>query len=526
MSGASGNERMSYWIDTVPADQIMAPRLDVDERADVAVIGGGIAGLTTAYLLAKAGKDVVLLDKAPFAMAETGHTTAHLQIVCDTRLADLVPAFGLDGARKVWDSQMEAVRLIEQIAQDEGIACDLERLDAFLYTDRDDERKLLQEELRLTKRIGYEAEWAEPDDVPFPAKHVLRFPHQGKFHVRKYLRGLAVAARKRGARLYADTEVSEVKEGRKARVETRGGPDVRARHVVHATNVPLWGNELFHVRVEPYRTYVIGARVPKGVFDDALYWDTRDPYHYARVEPAGEGADLVILGGEDHAVGDEEATDLHWGKLYEHLRKATDRFTPVYQWSGEIFETDDDLPYIGRAWGRRKNEWVIAGDSGTGMTNGTIGALMVSERILGRGTPWDELYDSTRPADTDRGALSTVAHKALRDTQRLGRLAWKRSEIDDVAELVPGQGAILKQGLKPVAVARLENGDLRALSAICTHAGCMVKWNHGEGSWDCQCHGSRFSPEGAVLHGPANKALPEVDLNGILERRGEKAHEQ
>lgn len=518
----TGNERLSYWIDTVPADEIQAPKLAEDAEADVAIVGGGIAGLTTAYLMAKAGKRVVLLEKKSLAMAETGHTTAHLQIVVDTRLKDLVPAFGLDGAKKIWDSQLEAVRLIEQIARDERIECELERLDAFLHTDKDDERDLLAEELRLARRIGYEAEWATPEDVPFPAKHAIRFPHQGKFHVRKYLRGLVAAATRHGARIHAGTEVASVKEGETARVETREGHVVKAKHVVHATNTPLWGSELFQARIDPYRTYVVGAYVPRGAFGNALYWDTNDPYHYTRVEAKGD-RDLVILGGEDHTVGEMRNTDEAWGRLWQRLQEATAEFAPAYQWSGEIYETDDDLPFVGRAPGRRENEWVITGDSGTGMTNGTIGALMVSERILGRGTPWDELYDSTRPSGTKRGAIATAGHKLLRDAQRLVRRSVMRSEIDDVAELVPGEGAILKRRLKPIAVARLEDGTLTACSGVCTHAGCTVTWNHGEQSWDCPCHGSRFSPTGDVLHGPANKPLAKADLHDVLEERAESS---
>ncbi|HUR68914.1 MAG TPA: FAD-dependent oxidoreductase [Candidatus Thermoplasmatota archaeon] len=519
----TGNSRsLSYWIDTTASTSF--PPLGADDKADVCVVGGGIAGITAAYLLAKAGTSVIVLDRERVAMAETGHTTAHLQIVLDTRLSDLVPRFGLDGTKLAWDSQLEAVNLIESIAREHRISCELERLPAYLYSPHKKDKKLLKEELRLTRKIGYEAEWASPDEIPFPAEHAIKFPDQGKFHVRKYLLGVVKAAQALGVRFHEGTEVSDVKSGRHVVVETRHGARVKAKWLLCCTNTPIVGRETIHAKVEAYRTYAIGALVPRGVFGEALYWDTLDPYHYTRVERRGE-QDLVIHGGEDHLVGDVEDTESRWAKVYDHLREATTESTLAYRWSGEIMETADDMPYIGRIPGRGKNELMVTGDSGTGMTNGTIGALMLAEHVLGRGTPWDELYDPAR-IEMDMNVAKETLRYNLHAGKRFVKGALMRGEIADIAELQLGEGAIVKQGMRPIAVSRLEDGTLCAVSGVCTHVGCTVAWNHGEQSWDCPCHGSRFTPKGEILHGPARDPLAPVDLEGLLDAREDRVEKQ
>ncbi len=511
-----GNERSpSLWIET--AGTTSHGPVDADQRADVIVVGAGIAGLTSSYLLAKAGKSVVLVDRERVAMSETGHTTAHLQIVVDTRLQDLVDRFGLEGAKKGWDSQLEAVRLIEQIAREERIACGLERLPAYLYSPREEDVDALRREMRLARRIGYAAEWADPREVPFPAKAAVRFPHQGKLHPRQYALGLAKACERLGVRIFEGTEATKVHEGSPVVVETREGHRLTGDWFVSAANTPWHVKIALHTKLHPYRTYAIGARVPRGIFGDALYWDTLDPYHYTRVEREGD-RDLVVLGGEDHELAEEPDTERHWESLLDHLRQAVDDVEPAYRWSGEVMETEDGYPYIGRVPGRPENELVVTGDSGTGITNGTLGGLMVAERILGRGTPWDELYDPARVATGAEAAKGWLA-KNLGDAKELAVRYLKPGEIEGPDELAPGQGGILRRGAQRIALARTLDGALVARSAACTHAGCVVGWNHAEQSWDCPCHGGRFTPGGDILHGPPAAPLKEVDLDEVLSKK-------
>lgn len=508
----TGNQGPSYWTETTPGTAY--PRLEADERADVVVVGGGIVGLLTAYLAAKEGKSVVVVDRERVAMAETGHTTAHLQFVLDTRLKDLVPRFGVEKTKLAWDSQLEAVRLIESIAAEERIACELERLDAFLYSPYKSDGKMLRDEIRYAREIGYEAFEASPEDVPFPAEHAIRFPDQGKFHVRKFLLGVAKAAERRGVRFYEGTEVASIKDGG---AKTREGHTLEAEWMVHATNVPFEPRVLLQTKLYAYRTYVIGARVPRGLIRNALYWDTNDPYHYTRVESGvlGEaGGDLVILGGEDHKVGTETDTERHHGALADYLRTATTDYEVRYRWSGEVIETEDDLPYIGLLPGAGPRDLVATGDSGTGMTNGAIAALMLSERIAGRGTPWDALYDPRRVTGAAKPVLDYVKQRA-HESMEYAKAALRKGDLSSVNDIPLGEGAVVRAGLKPIAVYRGEDGRLVACSATCTHLGCTVRWNKLESSWDCPCHGSRFSPTGEVLHGPAPDPLAPVDVEKV-----------
>ncbi len=507
-----GNERNpSYWIETT--GQTSYPPVSGDEACDVLIVGAGIAGVTCAYFLAKAGKKVVVIDRERMAMSETGHTTAHLQAVDDARLTDLVDRFGKEGAKNVWDGHHEAVRTIEQIAHDERISCDLERLPAFLYSPLFEDMDMLRKEMRLAREIGYAAHWADPQDVPFPCVAAVRFPDQGKFHPRKYLLGLTKSAERLGVKFFEGTEAIEVKGGDEVEVKTREGHSLRAKWLISASNVPWNAPISFHTKLTSYRTYAVGVRVPRGIFGDALYWDTLNPYHYTRVEHEGD-LDLVILGGEDHKLADDEDTDRHWDNLVAHMREVTPDVKLASKWSGEVIETDDNLPLIGRTPGRGENELMISGDSGTGMTHGTLGALMLAEHILGRGTPWDELYDPAR-LTTGLKARTAAAIEGVSNVKALAKQILKPGEIESVDELAPGQGGILRRGLERVAVARQKDGSIRAVSGKCTHAGCTVGWNHGEQSWDCPCHGGRFALDGDVLHGPPVEPLAPVNLDDI-----------
>lgn len=501
-------EHTSYWMAT--SMRTAFPRLEEDVRVDVAVVGGGIVGVTAAYLLAKAGRSVVVLDRGHILEAQTAHSTAHLQIPTDTRLSTLVPRVGLDRAKLAWDGNMEAVRLIESIVEEERISCGFERLDGVLFTPRKLQRRLLKREARLTRAIGHAVEEAPPESVPFPTAAALRYPHQGKVHPRQYLLTLAQKAAARGVQFYEQTEATDVRGGEPACVCTASGVQVTADWVVAATHSPFHTRVRLHARLRPFRSYVVAARVPGGVFPDALYWDTLDPFHYVRVEREGE-RDLVIIGGEDRHTGDEENTDERYGALLAYLRQASPDVEPAYRWSAQDLETEDELPCIGATPGHGSNELVATGFGGTGITWGSLAAWMLTERILGRGTAWDEVFDPTRFARSAR-VVARQAKKMLSDSAHLVGGMLLPGDVHNVHDLAPGEGGILRQGARKVAVCRTLDGEVCAVRATCTHLGCMVGWNQAEQSWDCPCHGSRFSPKGDVLDGPAKRPLAREDV--------------
>ena len=503
-SGAS----VSSWMAT--ADVPDAPALTRDERADVCVVGAGIAGLTTAYLLAKReGRRVVVLDDGPIAGGETCHTTAHLSNANDDRYHELERMHGERGARLAAESHTAAIDFIEEVVRAESIDCDFERLDGYLFVPPGESTEQLGEELRAAHRAGlHEVEYVER--VPYEAYDfgaALRFPRQGQFHILKYIGGLAEAARRAGATIYTRTHADRIEGGGRARVETSGGA-VEAGAVVVATNTPVNDRVRIHTKQAPYRTYVVGARVPSGSVPTMLLWDTPDPYHYVRLQRA-DGHDLLIVGGEDHKTGQAFDFDERYRRLEEWARERFPMIELVeYRWSGQVMEPVDGLAYIGRNPLDADNVFIATGDSGHGMTHGTIAGLLLTDLITGRENKWASLYDPSRvPA---RAPLEYAKENLNVAAQYADHLTG--GEVNSVEEIGPGAGALLRRGLSKVAAYRDESGALYERSAVCTHLGCVVAWNSSEKSWDCPCHGSRYDPrDGHVLNGPAIKGLAPAE---------------
>ncbi len=393
----------SVWMATaeVPA----ASPLQEDARADVCVVGAGIAGMTTAYLLAREGKSVVVLDDGPVAGGETSRTTAHLTNALDDRYYELERLHGERGARLAAESHTRAIDRIEEIVEEEGIDCDFARLDGYLFVPPGDSTEQLGEELRAAHRAGLtEVEYVER--VPFDAYDfgaALRFPYQGQFHILKYINGLArgVPAARR-ARPHEDARRGD--RGRR-RARTSRPPTasrVTAGAIVVATNTPVNDLVAIHTKQAPYRTYVVGARVPRGSVPRLLLWDTPDPYHYVRIqsvegEGAGDAHDVLIVGGEDHKTGQAEDFEERYRRLEEWTRERFPMVESVeFRWSGQVMEPVDGLAFIGRNPLDSENVYIATGDSGNGMTHGTIAGMLLTDLIAGRDNEWATLYDPSR----------------------------------------------------------------------------------------------------------------------------------
>ncbi|HEY9844167.1 MAG TPA: FAD-dependent oxidoreductase [Candidatus Obscuribacterales bacterium] len=504
---------LSMWIDTV--DMPDFPNLGQQQlEAEICVVGAGIAGLTTAYLLAKAGKDVIVLDMAGIGSGQTGRTTAHLSSAIDDRFFEIERLHGLEASRLAASSQLVAIDTIEEIVMSEGIDCEFERLSGYLFLGPDDDETLLDQELEATHRAG-QADVVKLPNAPLHAFHtgpVLMFPRQGQFHPLKYLIGLAQAITRLGGRIFTYSKVEQLSGGLPCRIVTASGGRVEARQLVVATNTPINNVVVMHTKQAAYRTYVLGYRVPRGSVEKGLYWDTPDPYHYIRVySPLGQSYDVLIIGGEDHKVGQSDDEAVSFGALQDWARE---RFPMLHelawQWSGQVIEPVDGLPFAGHNPLKEDNVWLITGDSGMGMTNCTIGALIVSDQILGRANPWAQLYDPARK--TYRAALEFFRENANVAVALVGdRLG--PAEVMSVSEIQPGMGALVHQRGQKLAVYRDEGGKLHACSAKCTHLGCIVHWNTVENTWDCPCHGSRFSVHGEVINGPAHLPLKPAEVH-------------
>ena len=517
MKSDSG-ETTSVWFATAPEIETDGP-LGADTTADVVVVGAGIAGMTTAYLLAREGRRVIVLDDGPVGGSMTGRTTAHLVNALDDRYYELERLHGERGARLAAESHSAAIDLVEKIVKDEAIECEFERLDGYLFAPPDGSKKELEDELEACHRAGLTGvEMVERAPIKdFDTGKALRFPRQAQFHPLLYLAGLARAIRRDGGLIHTGTHAATIEGGELARVITNAGDTVTADSVVVATNSPVNDRVAIHTKQAPYITYVIGARVPRGAVERALFWDTPDPYHYVRVESikahdraAGgtEEYDLLIVGGEDHKTGQEEDANRRYGVLERWTRHRFPMAGEVeFRWSGQVMEPVDGLAFIGRNPMDEENVFVATGDSGNGMTHGTIAGILLTDLIQGRENAWEELYEPSRKT---LKALGEFAKENLNVAAQYADLVTP-GEVDSEDEVKAGEGAVIRRGLKKVAVYRDDAGTLHERSAICVHLGCVVDWNSNEKSWDCPCHGSRYDAYGKVFQGPANKDLGPAD---------------
>lgn len=494
-------------------DGFDAPRHDPlaeDARADVCVVGAGIAGLTAAYLLAREGKRVIVLDEKLIGGGETGRTSAHLASALDDRFSHLERTIGLDATRLHHQSHAAAIDEIERTARDNAIDCDFARLDGLLFRAEGDDGPDLDEEFAAARRAGVAG--VELLDAP-PLKcgmegPCVRFPEQGRFHPLRYLVGVAQAAERLGVRIHTGSRVTGLKGDGPVVATLDSGRTVTADAGVAATNVPSPINNWtgIYTKVAPYRTFVVGIEIDPGAVGDALYWDTADPYRYVRVHREGDRA-ILLVGGEDHKTGQpgDGLGDERFARLEAWARGrfgVTGRV--VCRWSGQVSEPDDGVAFIGRApTSDHKACFVITGDSGMGLTHGTLGAMLVADLILGRPNPWEEIY---APARKPWHAVRTFAKENINAAAQLVDYL-KPGEARSADDVEPGEGAVIRDGAHRIAVHRDAQGNVHKCSAVCTHLRCVVRWNSVEKSWDCPCHGSRFDPEGKVITGPAIEDL-------------------
>lgn len=484
--------------------------LDADLETDVCVVGAGIAGLTTAYLALKANLKVIVLEAAEIAAGESGRTTAHLSNAFDDRYCEVERIHGESAALFIADSHTRAIDAIEAIVRDENIECDFERLDGYLFVESGSNSELLDRELASAERAGLQGlvRLASTPGLA-GAGPALLFPRQAQFHPVKYLAGLAQAIVRRGGAIFTHTRVEELSEGNPVSIRTARGSTVRARAAIVATNTPAIDRVAMHTKQAAYRTYAVALEIPTGALPKALYWDTLDPYHYLRLAPGPTpDTEVLIVGGEDHKTGQAHDGETRLQRLEAWARSRVPLAGKrVAQWSGQVMEPADGLAFIGCNPGD-DNIHIVTGDSGNGMTHGTIAGLLLTDLLTAKMNPWADLYDPSRKPPLH--ALGEYGHENLNVAAQF--TDWLTpGETKSSESILSGSGAIVREQLRKLAVYRDEQGLLHACDATCTHLGCLVSWNSLEKSWDCPCHGSRFDPYGRVLCGPAAKNLAPVN---------------
>ncbi|MDZ4823668.1 MAG: FAD-dependent oxidoreductase [Flavobacteriales bacterium] len=512
----TSGDNLSFWLTDI--QPIAFNKLNHEIETDVLVIGGGIAGLTTAYCLAKEGQKVVLVEDGFIGSGETGRTTAHLTTALDDRYFELEKTFDKHTAQLAANSHMAAIQWIANTVKHNHIDCQFKKVDGYLFLHPSDTRETLEKEYAATKNAGLITEMLNsvPGIAAEEDKWCIKFPDQAQFHIMHYLKGLADAFVKLGGSIYTETKGENItKEGADA-----NGYKIKAKHIVVATNTPINDWVAMHTKQWPYRTYVIGSKVPKGILPYALWWDTGNhnskwvsqPYHYVRLAEFNEEFDVLIAGGEDHRTGQADAEHIEEEDRYNKLEEWTRKRFPAtgtidFKWSGQVMEPIDSLAFLGKNPGD-ENIYIITGDSGNGMTHGTLGGMIISDLITGKENPWAKIYSPSRiTLKTTGDYLHEVGNMVAQFTD------WFTPEdIKKTDELKPGQGGIIASGLKKIAVYRDEQNELHVCTAVCPHLGGILQWNADEKTFDCPMHGSRFTTEGKVINGPASTDLKKIDI--------------
>jgi glycine/D-amino acid oxidase-like deaminating enzyme/nitrite reductase/ring-hydroxylating ferredoxin subunit len=507
---ATEQSTQPYWVDSVAAPSFKP--LDTNLHVDVIVVGGGITGITAAYLLKRAGRTVALLDRGRCMSADTAHTTAHLTCVTDTRLSRLVRDFGRDHAQAVWDAGLAAIGQIDSIVRSERIPCEFDWVPGYLHAPigevvKDDkETRSLAEEASLATELGFDVEYL--DRVPLIGQPGVRFEGQAKLHPLKYLTKLVGLIPGGGSHVFEHTEVQEVHDDPLS--VHAGGYSIRGEYVIVATHTPLMGKTnalsatLLQTKLYPYTSYVLGGRVPKDERPEALFWDTEDPYHYLRIDSHSDH-DYFIFGGEDHKTGQVGDTRACFARLEKQLGRMLPKAMVTHRWSGQIIETNDGLPYIGETSPR---QFVATGFGGNGTTFGTLAAMMARDTVVGDENPWRELFDVGRTKI--KGGLWNYIKENKDYPYYMLRGRFAGAEGKSLRSVKRGEGKIIELNGEHVAAFRSADGEVTMLSPTCTHMGCQVVWNTAERSWDCPCHGSRFTAFGEVLAGPAQSPLAQA----------------
>ncbi len=488
--------------------------LQTDMQCDVCVVGAGISGLTTAYLLSQEGKTVIVLESKGIGSGETSRTPDNFSLALDYGNDKLFQLPGEKNARLAAESHTEAIRRIEEIVKKENIDCDFERVNGYLFVQPSDSEDELDKELAACWKLGF-IQVTKLKKCPVPSLSegpVLCFPDQAHFHPMKYLAGLSRAIlAKEGCLIFTNTHVQSFdNSGGLVRVKTEIGHTITANQVVVATNSPINDTVKIHTKQAPYRTYVIGVKVLEDAVPNALYWDNSEPYHYIRlvkdhhpdaIQAGQDKYNVLIVGGEDHKTGQETDEKERLRCLEEWTReKFPMAGEVVYSWSGQVLEPVDYLAYIGKNPGE-ENVYIATGDSGHGMTHGTIAGILITDLIVGRPNAWEKLYNPGRVTLSGPSAMEFIKENINVAAQYTD---WVTpGEVASAEEVLPGTGSIMRKGVNKVAVYCDLDGVRHEHSAVCPHLGCIVNWNNLEKSWDCPCHGSRFDPYGKVVAGPA-----------------------
>jgi len=474
---------------------------------DVAIVGGGITGVTTAFNLQKAGKNCILLEAANIGFGTTGGTTAHLNDFFETSFAEAMRFHGEENAHLFKECGFDAMRIIETNVSENAIDCDFEKKSAHMFAMNDRQVEQLEEIVEGSRRVGHEMNYIDEIEFPFPFKKAVEVPNQGQFHSIKYIRALLEIFLRSGGTILEDCICESHEEGEDTVTLSTSRGTISARHVVYATHTPP-GINMLHFMIAPYRSYVIAFSLKNKSYPAKLGYDLDEPYHYYRTHEIN-GEQLLIAGGEDHKTGQVQDTGERFSKLENYVRSYFDVDRILYSWSSQYYEPVDGFPYIGVLPGSGGRIFTGTGFRGNGMMFGTLSAKIIADLILTGSSRYEKMFSPSRikpiAGFTDFVKEQTaVAVDFIKDKLFADR-------VGSLAEIQEGEAKVVKYEGQMYAVYKETSGRLHVLKSTCPHAKCEVRWNGAEISWDCPCHGSRFNVNGRMLTGPSVRGLTRVE---------------
>ncbi|WP_407669713.1 FAD-dependent oxidoreductase [Paenibacillus kobensis] len=496
----------SYWLESANADTLSFEPLDADIEVDVAVVGGGITGVTLAYLLAEEGKRVALLEAGRLLGGTTGHTTAKITAQHDLIYDELIHHIGEEKSRLYYEANMEALNFIRNQVEKHPIDCDLQNEDAFIYTTSESNIQKIDKEWAAYERLGIPGRRIGHIPLPVDSKAAVVMSGQARFHPVAYLKHLLRAFVDKGGLVFENTTALSSEQGDPlSKVTTSTGHTVECRHTVSCSHFPFYSMRGFYfARMYAERSYVLGLRMKEGYEYPGGMYISADNQPRSIRQVTYNGEKLLLVGGEKHKTGQGICTIKHYEALEQFARTTFGDWEIGYRWSAQDLTTLDKIPYIGRASDNEPHALVATGFRKWGMSTGTAAALLLKEMVLGIDNRYEELFTPSRfyadPALKRFLASNADVAKHLLE----GKLEWVSRHPEEVEA---GEGAVVQVNGKRAGAYREQDGTLHVVDTTCTHMGCEVEWNDGDRTWDCPCHGSRFSFKGDVVEGPAKKPL-------------------